>query len=146
MADVLPGKVFRFRRKINSQMMCGIDIAKLLKTTYDSNICKEELEKRYTTHDRCILIALIDNEIIGCTFVQIQEDYVRPNRIVYVTYVAVNEKYQKQGVGKRLFSEIERICNDNDCTSIELTSANFRTGAHAFYNAIGFSKKILRYL
>lgn len=114
----------------------------LLNVVYGSNISKEDLEKFYLTDNRNIIVAINDDSnLIGCAFVEIQCDYVRPNRCVYVTYVAVDEQYRKNGVGRSLMRFIEKFCIENNCNSIELTSANYRLGAHAFYNSLGFTKK-----
>ena len=114
----------------------------LLNTVYNSNITQEVLEKNYISTSRSILIAVNeDGHVIGCTFVEIQEDYVRPSRIAYVTYVAVDEKCRKQGIGKKLLAAVEMICKSRNCSAIELTSADFRVGAHEFYKSLGYTKK-----
>ena len=33
------------------------------------------------------------------------------------------------------------FANEKKCSAVELTSANFREGAHAFYKALGFTIK-----
>ena len=110
----------------------------LLHNTYDSCITQQVLEDKYVTDKRDIIN---EKKLIGCAFTEIQEDYVRPSRSIYVTYVAVDNEYRKQGIGTKLMSHVQTMCIENDCSSIELTSANFRTGAHAFYESIGFTKK-----
>lgn len=114
----------------------------LLNQTYDSCITQQILEDKYLTDTRSIIVAVTEeNKLVGCAFTEIQEDYVRPGRIIYVTYVAVENEYRKHGIGKKMMNHVETICIENGCSSIELTSANFRTGAHAFYESIGFTKK-----
>ena len=66
---------------------------------------------------------------------------MRPSRILYITYVAVDENYRKHGIGRKLLSKVEKICKERACSAIELTSADFRTDARAFYNKLGFTKK-----
>lgn len=114
----------------------------LLNTVYDSCISQEVLEEYYISASRSILIAVNESgHVVGCTFVEIQEDYVRPSRIAYVTYVAVDEKCRKQGIGKKLLAAVEMICKSRNCSAIELTSADFRIGAHEFYKSFGYTKK-----
>ena len=114
----------------------------LLKKVYDSNIDQETLERVYVSDTRSILVAVTEDHIlVGCTFIEEQEDYVRPSRILYVTYVAVDEEYRKHGIGRLLFDKVEEECLKKACSAIELTSADFRTEAHAFYNKLGFTKK-----
>lgn len=114
----------------------------LLREVYGSNIDQKTLERVYLSDTRSILVATTEDEVlVGCTFTEVQEDYVRPSRILYVTYVAVDEKYRKHGIGRLLFDKVEEECREEACSAIELTSANFRTDAHAFYNNLGFTKK-----
>ena len=47
----------------------------------------------------------------------------------------------KQGIGNQMFEFLIKKAQACQCTAIELTSANYRKGAHAFYKAIGFSPK-----
>ena len=112
-----------------------------MNNVYNSHIDQNTLEEKYITQKRSIIIAQVCNRLVGCTFLEIQEDYVRPGRILYVTYVAVDEKHRKYGIGKILLSEAEKICKEARCSAIELTSADFRTGAHAFYETLGFTRK-----
>ena len=117
-------------------------LIKLLSTVYQSTITQEVLEKRYISSSRSIIVAVDDNEhVVGCAFVEIQEDYVRPSKIAYITYVAVDEKCRKQGIGRKLFDAVEVIGKNKNCNAIELTSADYRVGAHAFYESIGFTHK-----
>lgn len=117
-------------------------LIKLLEKEYGSQIDQATLEKEYVSNKRSIIIAVSDEDLlVGCTFLEIQEDFVRPSKVLYVTYVAVDENYRKHGIGRKIFERVENIAKENTCSSIELTSADFRTGAHAFYNSLGFTKK-----
>ena len=114
----------------------------LLSKVYNSAIDQQTLQDYYITNNRTILIAsLEDNTCVGCAFLEVQQDYIRPNKVLYVTYVAVDEKYRKKGIGRQLFIFIETFCEKKGCLAIELTSADFRTGAHEFYKALGYSRK-----
>ena len=115
----------------------------LLTEVYQSPVDQKTLETHYLS-DRHFIILAEDQEtgrIAGCTFIERKQDYIRPGVILYVTYVAVSEACRKQGIGKALLAEVERMCHDLGATAIELTSANFRTAAHAFYESIGYTKK-----
>lgn len=118
------------------------ELLSLLDAAYNSTITQEVLEKEYISSTRSILVAVNESDhVVGCTFVEIQEDYVRPNRIAYVTYVAVDENCRRQGIGRKLLHAVVDICKDRECSAIELTSANHRTGTHAFYESLGYTKK-----
>ncbi len=118
------------------------ELLSLLDTAYNSTIKQEVLEKEYISSTRSILVAVNESDhVVGCTFVEIQEDYVRPSRIAYVTYVAVDENCRRQGIGRKLLHSVVDMCKERECSAIELTSANHRTGAHAFYESLGYTKK-----
>ena len=117
-------------------------LIELLRKVYKSEIDKDTLEKQYINKTRNILVAILEGkQLIGCTFIEIQEDYVRPSRKLYVTYVAVDEQYREKGVGKKLMEVVENECVQRKCTSIEFTSASFRIKAHAFYESLGYTQK-----
>ena len=118
----------------------------LLHRVYASEISQPVLEQRYLTASRSILVAVDEQDhVVGSTFVEIQEDFVRPSRVAYVTYVAVDDTCRKQGIGRKLMQTVEDLCKTQNCSAIELTSADFRTGAHAFYASLGFTHKKTTY-
>lgn len=113
----------------------------LLNDVYNSQISKETLEKHYLSNNKKIFVAKDNKKVVGCAFLEIKEDYIRPYKYGYVTYVAVDTNQRKKGIGKCIFEKIISEARENGCSAIELTSANSRTGAHEFYSTIGFSKK-----
>lgn len=119
------------------------DLSRLLHEAYDTNIEEATLKQYYLGETKKIIIAAnaITGKAIGCAFAEIQTDYVRPDKVLYITYVAVDEKHRGLGIGRKIIEYIEMIGAEMHCNAIELTSANFRTGAHAFYKALGFTIK-----
>lgn len=113
----------------------------LLKEIYDSNINQTDLEKYYLDFNKKIYVALLENKIVGCAFLEIKEDYIRAYRYGFITYVAVDKQYRKKGIGKTMIEYLIQCVKQEGCTSIELTSANFRKAAHHLYESLGFSRK-----
>ena len=115
----------------------------LLNDVYGSTIEQKILVEKYTKGNKSIIVAE-DNDIgriVGNAFIEKQIDYVRPDQILYVTYLAVEESYRGKNIGKRLMQYIEEYCRESGCSAVEFTSADYRTGAHAFYFAIGYKRK-----
>lgn len=83
--------------------------------------------------------------LLGVVFEDICDDG-RP--ILLVENVAVLEEYQGKGVGRQMFEEIERWGKEMDCHYEILVSGMGRTGAHKFYNTLGFieAKGFKKYL
>ena len=118
-------------------------LIRLLHQVYGSNILQELLEKYYVNDTHRIVIAtdLSEETVMGCAFMEIRQDFVRDSRSAFVTYVAMDIRYRRMGIGGKMISEIQKSAKEFGCTCIELTSANYRTDAHAFYEALGFTKK-----
>ncbi len=114
---------------------------RLLSDVYDSKVTQEDLELHYLGFDQQIITAMQGKSLLGCAFLDYKTDYIRNYRTVFVTYVAVDSKCRHQGIGLKLFDEIEKRARSRCCAAIELTSADSRTAAHAFYHSLLFSKK-----
>lgn len=120
---------------------CFNQLANLLGTIYGSKISKEVLEKYYLSNNKKIYLAKIDDTIVGCAFLEIKIDYIRPYTYGYITYVAVDENYRKMGIGRTILEHIVTVSKELGCSTVELTSANSRVNAHIFYESLGFTKK-----
>lgn len=55
--------------------------------------------------------------------------------------VIVSQVYRGKGVGRGLLQELERWGRAQGCTYIDLVSSAFRTQAHRFYEAMGYSSE-----
>jgi ribosomal protein S18 acetylase RimI-like enzyme len=53
--------------------------------------------------------------------------------------VIVSKKSRRQGVGKRLMQEIEKIARASECRYIMLVSAVTREQAPVFYHSLGYA-------
>lgn len=63
-----------------------------------------------------------------------------------ITALVVDESARGAGVGRRLVAEAERIALESGCQRIEVTSADHRAAAHAFYFALGYAEKRKRFM
>ncbi len=63
-----------------------------------------------------------------------------------ISALVVAEGARGHGVGRRLVAEAERIARDRGCGRIEVTSADHRAAAHAFYGALGYTEKPKRFM
>lgn len=113
----------------------------ILKDVYNSNITQDVIKNHYIDENKKIFLVKAEETIAGCAFLEIKTDYIRPNKYGFLTYVAIKESYRKLGLGRQLINYALDSAKDNGCTSVELTSANTRIGAHTFYESLGFTKK-----
>lgn len=79
----------------------------------------------------------IVGSLLGVVFEDICGD-CRP--ILLVENVAVLKDWQGYGVGRMMFEEIERWGREKQCHYEILVSGMQRTGAHRFYEALGFDQ------
>ncbi len=63
-----------------------------------------------------------------------------------MTALVVAEQARGRGVGRRLVAEAERIARERGCERVEVTSADHRAAAHAFYLALGYAEKPKRFV
>ena len=119
------------------------DVISILYEGYKSNIVQSLLEEHYVGDEKNIIVAEDKNagKVIGCIFWEVEEDFVRPNRVLYLQYLVVASEYRRQGIAHLLYDEVDMICKRMNCTSIEFTSANFRKGAHELYKSMGYTIK-----
>jgi len=98
--------------------------------------------EHFLSNSNSWLYGYIDNEeLIGfgsLSFIPlIHED----GYLARVSALAIKAPFQGQGVGKRLMSHMESICQAKGCYRIELTSGAHREStAHQFYRRIGYEK------
>lgn len=85
-----------------------------------------------------ILLAIIDNNIVGMATIDYIFDNFLNEKIAYINNVCVDPKLQNNGIGKAIMNECERICKSNGCTKLQLTSTKKRLGAHKLYTTLGF--------
>lgn len=128
-------KIVKYSSNLYSQLYA------ILKKNYNSTISREILEKYYTGDNKYIFLAVYEDNVLGCAFLEIKEDYIRPYKYGYISYVAVDERYRKQGIGSGLVKHLISYAKEMSCSTVELTSANYRVNAHAFYKTLGFEKK-----
>lgn len=55
--------------------------------------------------------------------------------------VITDADYRGQGVGRRMFEAVEQWAVEQGCAYIQLVSSAYRTGAHQFYEKIGYTRE-----
>lgn len=107
----------------------------------DFNKMRGLIRRMERDEQKYLLVAELDGEIVGSLLGVVFEDICKDCRpILLVENVAVLEKCQGLGIGRRMFEEIERWGRERDCHYEMLVSGLSRTGAHKFYQALGFEE------
>lgn len=104
----------------------------------DGALVEERLMALDPERDR-VFVAEKDGEVIG--FIQV-ETYlmVCSEKMVKVNALSVANEHKGCGAGRKLMEKAESWGRETGCTAVILNSAFHRTGAHAFYEHIGFTK------
>jgi GNAT superfamily N-acetyltransferase len=85
--------------------------------------------------------AVFENKIIGSFALLIMPNLAHfgcPSAIV--EDVVVEEKYQSQGIGKKMMEFAMQKAKEKGCYKLVLSSNLLRTNAHRFYESLGFEK------
>ena len=126
------------------------DIQKICKTSlgYDVDIStvKNQINKLSCDNKHHIIAVYEDDNIqkaIGFVHAQVYES-VYSDTGLNILGLAVDPKFQGNGVGKKLMYYIEKYALDNNMAFIRLNSANYRLEAHKFYENIGYTSDKLQ--
>lgn len=86
------------------------------------------------------LVAVQGGDVIGFLGLAADISYEIEGRFLRLTALAVREDRQGHGVGRRLVEAAEALARERGIVALWLHSNRRRTGAHAFYERLGFVK------
>lgn len=129
--------------KINIKNLRKEDIEKAAKVFYSAfnlvgekwslDIAEKRLEQYFNTSS--CWVAEINNEIVGVLTSKL--DYVLDHQELYIDIIAVDPKYHKSGIGKRLLQTAEDYARKQRYKAIWL-SANVKIPSFNWYMKVGF--------
>ena len=112
----------------------------------DVDSFKKLVKKYITDSDKQILVAEFDNiEIVGMVSMVFLPRLNRATLEMYIPELVVLEKYQKQGIGKKLINSCIILANEKKCHRIRLESGNQRKESHQFYKNLRFEESALSF-
>lgn len=107
----------------------------------DQEKMRDLIRRMEKDEQKYLLVAEMDGEIVGSLLGVVFEDICKDCRpILLVENVAVLDRRQGLGIGRRMFQEVERWGREQNCHYEMLVSGMNRTGAHKFYGALGFEE------
>ena len=106
-----------------------------------------KLVKKYLLDsDKKILVADLDGiEIVGMVSVVLLPRLNRSTLEIYIPELIVREKYQNQGIGRKLINSCISLGHEKNCHRIRLESGNQRKESHQFYKNMGFEQSGLSF-
>jgi len=96
-----------------------------------------------------IFIAEENGEAAGCMLCKLVERPENPfayaSRLLLIDQISVRPVAQRQGVGRALMQQTDRLASELDVQRIVLDSWAFNVNAHKFFESQGFSKFNFRF-
>lgn len=96
--------------------------------------------------NQTLLVADSQGKLVGLVCCDISYYLPLGANTCRVTALAVNDKLQRQGIGRVLLREAETLARACGAVRIELTTAVHRQEAHVFYRACGYGDGALRFV
>ena len=110
----------------------------------DVDIFRNLVKKYVADLNKTILVAELDDiEIVGMMSIVFLPRLNCSTLELYVPELVVLEKYQNQGIGKKLINSCIDLAKEKKCHRIRLESGNQRKGSHQFYKNLGFKQSAL---
>lgn len=88
-----------------------------------------------------------DNKVIGLLGFRIRENIEENSRYGEISAIAVDNDYQKKGIGKQLMDFAEQLAKNSNCKGTWLVSGFGREEkAHIFYKSLGYVSTGFRFV
>lgn len=98
---------------------------------------KKQMEKIINNPSAIILVAIIDNKVVGYVHGNDYDCTYAPHTIDVIALAVFNE-YKNKGVGRKLMLAIEEWALEGNSEIVRVVSGSQREGAHLFYNKCGY--------
>jgi GNAT superfamily N-acetyltransferase len=108
--------------------------------TAESDV-RARLERIIARSDAGVLVASQRGEAVGVAGYQLLALLERPRPQCRLTTLVVRADQRRRGVARALVAEVESVAQRSDCFRLEVTTQPDRSGAIAFYAALGFSER-----
>lgn len=87
-----------------------------------------------------------DKTVAGCLSAHMLELFHTDGKLGRITSLIVDANMRRAGVGRALIERSTKYFRDGGCIRIEVNSGDHRPGAHAFYQAVGFTQDERRFI
>jgi len=89
------------------------------------------------SRDHAIFVGEQDGQVVALLHVYERPAFDKPPEVI-VQALVVDQNCRGKGVGKAMMNRAERWAADRKFSTVALTSSVSRSGAHSFYNEIGY--------
>jgi GNAT superfamily N-acetyltransferase len=92
-----------------------------------------------------VYVATHDGAVVGMIALHVAQWIQLERPIARIPAMIVQGQFQRRGIGRRLIERALDHARTSGCGTVELTSANERDDAHAFYRDLGFEQTSIRF-
>jgi len=85
-----------------------------------------------------VMVAEDDDAVVGVASLWIKPDLAHGDTVIEVPTLVVAEGSRREGVGKLLMEEVQRLGAENGADLIELVATTQNVAAREFYRTLGF--------
>ena len=107
---------------------------------------RAQLARFSSRPDAKVLVAENEDKVVGVLCLQIIPLFHLSEGLGRITTLVVSSRCTRHGIGRRLVEHAEAFAWEHGCARIEITSGDHRSGAHAFYEAIGYEQVSRRFI
>lgn len=104
---------------------------------YEEKKVKERIKYILENTNDIILVAYINNEVIGYIHGS-QYELLYSDSLINILGFVVKESYRRMGIGRALIDKLEGFAKENRYSGIRLVSGINRENAHRFYEENGY--------
>ncbi len=113
---------------------------------YDADTFRQIIMKYLNDNDKTILVAELDyTKIVGMASLIFLPRLNQKSVEMYIPEIIVSEKFQNQGIGKKIMCSCVSIAKEKKCHRIRLESGNQRKASHRFYRNLRFEQSSLSF-
>ena len=103
------------------------------------DITPATLAKNLQFYAPCVLVAELDEQVVGCIAYQILPLFHTEAKHLRIVSLIIDKQHRGKGIGKQLLQQIEERAKG--CEYVELTSGSHRKEAHQFYRKQNYSSE-----
>jgi ribosomal protein S18 acetylase RimI-like enzyme len=92
-----------------------------------------DIARKLQVQPHLFLVGLLDGQLVATAMAGYE------GHRGWVNYLAVEPRYQRRGIGRRMMDEAERLLLLEGCPKINLNVRNNNTQVIAFYERLGFT-------
>jgi GNAT superfamily N-acetyltransferase len=111
----------------------------------DAEVLTERMERATAERSMRVFVAVREGAIVGLASLHVLHLIERPP-LARLSAIVVAESERRSGIGVALTRRIEEVAGRAGCDRLEVTSAEWREDAHAFYRRLGFEETSKRFI